>query len=126
MPPSDQTVLSPDAASFNCTSTGKPRADIYWINKENIVISNSTEKYILSKYTIGNCTITDPPSQCVLFSTLRILNTKAVDSGEYTCVANNVIGNYSSTTALIVNGKFSSCMDSLQVSNFIYCSYTRY
>ena len=111
MPPSDQTVLSPDTVSFKCSSTGRPRADIYWISKDNIVISNTTEKFVISTYAIGNCNISDP---CMSSSTLQILNTRAVDSGEYTCVATNIVGNYSSTTILIVNGKHSICI--------IYCS----
>ena len=111
MPPSDQTVLSPDTVSFKCSSAGRPRADIYWISKDNIVISNTTEKFVISTYAIGNCNISDP---CMSSSTLQILNTRAVDSGEYTCVATNIVGNYSSTTILIVNGKHSICI--------IYCS----
>lgn len=44
-------------------------------------------------------------SQCVSSSTLQIVSTTAVDSGEYTCVANNVAGSDAGTAQLIVNGK---------------------
>ena len=110
IPPDDQTVLSPEVASFNCSSTGKPRVDMYWIDRDNVLINDTTDKYILSTYTIGNCTITDPPSQCVSSSTLQILNTRTVDSGEYTCVVTNEVGNYSSSTILIVNGEHCNCI----------------
>ena len=61
---------------------------------------------IITNSIMGNCTITDPPSQCVSSSTLQISNTRAVDSGEYTCVATNVAGMDDGTAQLIVNGKF--------------------
>ena len=54
---------------------------------------------------MGNCTITDPPSECVSSSRLEILKTRAVDSGEYTCVASSVAGTDSASTSLIVNGE---------------------
>jgi len=105
IPPDDQTLLSPEATAFNCTSIGKPRADIYWISDDKVVIKDTTDKYVLNTYIMGNCTITDPPSECVSSSRLEILKTRAVDSGEYTCVASNVAGTDSASTSLIVNGE---------------------
>jgi len=39
-------------------------------------------------------------------SRLEILKTRAVDSGEYTCVASNVAGRDDEITVLVVDGKF--------------------
>ena len=67
------------------------------------VIGNHLGRMV-SNSVMGNCTITDPPSQCVSSSTLQILNTRAVDSGEYTCIATNEAGRNIETANLIVNG----------------------
>ena len=67
------------------------------------VIGNHLGRMV-SNSVMGNCTITDPPSQCVSSSTLQILNTRAVDSGEYTCVASNEVGNDTVTAQLIIDG----------------------
>ena len=47
----------------------------------------------------------DIPTLCNSSSTLQILNTRAVDSGEYTCVANNDFGRDMASAQLTVNGK---------------------
>jgi len=47
----------------------------------------------------------DIPILCNSSSMLQILNTRAVDSGEYTCVATNNIGRDVASAQLIVNGK---------------------
>ena len=108
-PPTNTTVTSGEVVNFTCTATGKPRAVISWLRNNNEVISNNSLSdggvpVIITNSIMGNCTITDPPSQCVSSSTLQILNTRAVDSGEYTCVANNQAGNDKMMIALVVNG----------------------
>ena len=109
--PTNTTVTSGEDVNFTCTATGKPRAVISWLRNNNKMISNNSLSdggvpVIITNSTMGNCTITDPPSQCVSSSRLQIFNTRAVDSGEYTCVANNVAGSVDGTTKLIVNGKW--------------------
>ena len=108
-PPVDKNITSGDDVNFTCTATGKPRAVISWLRNNNEVISNNSLSdggvpVIITNSIMGNCTITDPPSQCVSSSRLQILNTRAVDSGEYICVATNVAGRNEVIAMLIVNG----------------------
>ena len=109
LPPTNATVTSDEDVNFTCTVTGKPRAVISWLRNNNEVISNKSLSdggvpVIITNSIMGNCTITDPPSQCVSSSRLQILNTRAVDSGKYTCVATNVAGRDEIIFVLIVNG----------------------
>ena len=69
-------------------------------------ITGSQLRSVVTNSTIGNCSITDPLSQCVSSSTLQILNTRVVDSGEYTCVATNEAGSDTATVQLIVDGAY--------------------
>ena len=83
---------------------------ISWLRNNNEVINDNSLSdggvpVIITNSTMGNCTMTDPRSECVSSSRLEILKTRAVDSGEYTCVASNVAGRDDETTLLIVNGK---------------------
>jgi len=71
----------------------------------NNSLSDGGVPVIITNSTMGNCTITDPPSQCMSSSTLQILKTRAFNSGGYTCVANNVAGRDVGAAQLIVNGK---------------------
>ena len=111
LPLTNTTVTSGEDVYFTCTATGKPRAVISWLRSNNKVISNNSLSdggvpVIITNSIMGNCTITDPPSQCVSSSRLQILNTRAVDSGEYTCVATNVAGSDRTSATLIVNGNY--------------------
>ena len=109
--PTNTTVTSGEDVNFTCTATGKPRAVISWLRNNNEVKNNSSLSdggvpVIITNSTMGNCTMTDPCSECVSSSRLEILKTRAVDSGEYTCVASNVAGRDDEITILVVNGKF--------------------
>ena len=109
-PPTNTTVTSGEDVNFTCTATGKPRAVISWLRNNNEVINDNSLSdggvpVIITNSTMGNCTMTDPHSECVSSSRLEILKTRAVDSGEYTCVASNVAGRDGEITLLIVNGK---------------------
>ena len=111
-PPVDRNITSGDDVNFTCTATGKPRAVISWLRNNNEVISNNSLSdggvpVIITNSIMGNCTITDPPSQCVSSSRLQILNTRAVDSGVYSCFATNEAGNVTNEGNLIINGKLS-------------------
>ena len=108
-PPANTTVTSGENVNFTCTATGKPRAVISWLRNNNEVINDNSLSDggvpVITNSTMGNCTMTDPRSECVSSSRLAILKTRAVDSGEYTCVATNVAGRDDETTILAVNGK---------------------
>ena len=90
MPPLTQTVTSFTNVTFICVANAKPRATIQWAKSGNVLSNTTTIK--ISSMTMGNCTITDPPEQCVISSTLKIFNTQPSDSGVYTCNATNEAG----------------------------------
>ena len=52
-----------------------------------------------------DCIITDPPSDCVITSTLDIYDVVPNDSGEYVCTAINDAGNDTASVSLTVHGK---------------------
>ena len=105
-PPINLTVISPDIATFNCTATAKPRAVIQW-TKNEVVLNGTMGKFSISDSTEGDCIITDPPSHCVITSTLDINLTVPNDSGEYVCTAINAAGNDFASVSLTVHGKYS-------------------
>ena len=102
--------LSGSSVNFTCAATGKPRPAISWFRNDSKLLTNHLSgggiPVVITNSVMGNCTITDPPSQCVSSSTLQILNTRAVDSGEYTCIASNEAGSDTVMINLIVNGKY--------------------
>ena len=110
-PPVDRNITAGEDVNFTCTATGKPRAVISWFRNNNELMNNSfsdgSSPIIINDIKNGNCTITDPPSQCVSSSILHILNTTTPDSGVYSCIATNKAGNATNETNLVVNGKLS-------------------
>ena len=105
----DRILTSNENVNFSCVTTGTPQAVISWLRNNNVLISSNSLSdggvpVVISNSVMGNCTITDPPSQCVSSSTLQILNTRAVDSGEYTCIASNEVGRDTAIFNVIVNG----------------------
>ena len=104
-PPTNLTVVSPNSARFNCTATAKPRAVIQW-TKNGIVLNGTAGKIFISDVKEGDCIITDPPSECVIISTLKINDTVPNDSGEYVCTAINAAGNDTASVSLPVHGEY--------------------
>ena len=51
------------------------------------------------------CIITNPPSDCVITSTLEIADNVPNDSREYLCTAINPAGNVTASASLTVHGK---------------------
>ena len=103
MPPSSQIAEASGNISFVCVASS--RATIHWVKNENL-LSNTTT-VIISSTTMGSCTITDPPDQCVTSSTLRIFDTQPSDSGVYTCNATNEAGYVEKTATLSVIGMYA-------------------
>ena len=64
-------------------------------------------KFSISDSTEGDCIITDPPSDCVITSTLDIYDAVPNDSGEYVCTAINAAGSNTTSVSLTVHGKSS-------------------
>ena len=106
-PPDNLTVVSPDSATFNCTATAKPRAVIQWTINNGTVLTGTMGKFTITPSTQGDCIITNPPSECMITSTLDIADNVPNDSGEYVCTAINVAGNDTESASLTVHGKDS-------------------
>ena len=101
-PPVTQTVESSSNVTFVCTANSKPRATIHWLRNEN-KLTNSL-KIVITTYTKGRCTITNPPDQCIISSTLEIFNVEPPDSGTITCNATNEAGYLEKSAILSVDG----------------------
>ena len=99
--PKENTVTASNTVMFTCMVTAKPQVLVYWTRNE--VVLNESMQYLITSTVTGNCS-SGSTSQCVSSSTLQILNTRVVDSGEYTCVAINVAGNDSTSILLDVHG----------------------
>ena len=64
-------------------------------------------KFFISYSIEGDCIITEPPSDCVITSTLDINDIVPNDSGEYVCTAINAAGSDTASGSLTVHGKYS-------------------
>ena len=118
VPPSTHIVKSSSNVTFICVVNAKPRARIQWINNRLVLINDN--KTIITNETNGNCSITDPPSQCETNSTLTIINAEPHDSGEYTCNATNEGGYVERSATLSVDGMYV-CLYVNYV--YIHCTY---
>ena len=74
--------------TFSCNVTGNPRPSISWKKDGNLLTTNSSHLFQ------SNGTI------------LQIINLTRGDTGNYTCIANNTLGNNSLTEELIVLCKY--------------------
>ena len=86
--------LAGSTAKFICSAVARPQHTTEWL-KDNVQLSNS------SKYQITGL---GTPT-----SILNIFNLSLADSGNYTCVADNVHGNASTSDELLIQGKSLSC-----------------
>ena len=82
--------LAGSTAKFTCSAVARPQHTTEWL-KDNVQLSNS------SKYQITGL---GTPT-----STLSIFNLSLADSGNYTCIADNVHGNASTSDELFIQGK---------------------
>ena len=64
-------------------------------------------KFFINDVRQGDCIITNPPSECVITSTLDINDIVPNDSGEYVCTAVNDAGSNTTSVSLTVHGKYS-------------------
>ena len=91
---------------FYCSATGKPIPTIKWL-RYNLQLDSSVQpQFTITYSTEGSvCGKQDLPTLCNSSSRLEILNSRAVDSGEYSCVATNNFGSDMASAELTVNGK---------------------
>ena len=92
--PTSLNVLAPNPVNLTCTAKGKPSPDIVWIKEVN----GDQMEYSQSQDRLDIATVqrTDMST-----STLTISPTDALDTANYSCMAENVIGNISSQSAKI-------------------------
>ena len=96
--PMDQITIQPNNAIFICTATGLPRPLIQWrveTSNTQILLSNSTQLLIQESIT----------GERERISTLRLLQTNANNTGNYTCIAENIVASINSTATFTVYGK---------------------
>ena len=82
--------------TFSCQATGEPVPNITWYFNGVMINISDASKY--NKTSLVNGTSIE--------SLLTIINTQSSDVGTYTCQAENIIGNDSSSGILVVNGKY--------------------
>ena len=87
--------------TFQCKASGSPSPIINWYKNENILLMSSD-----SRITVG------PVSEQILTSglhevvqNLTIINTTSSDSGNYSCLGNNIAGSQLEAFKLIVWSK---------------------
>ena len=85
-------IIVTEGDSITCTATGYPEPDIVWLNTNGSVVHKNRSNR-LSTY-FGN-----------IFSKSVSMIVRRDDGGNYTCVANNSIGNDISNISITVNCK---------------------
>ena len=90
---SNFTLMLHKTGAFSCTATGKPLIVIHWL-KDGSPFNGLYSPGINITYssTGSNCSDNAPADQCVMSSTVNILNATSTDTGIYTCVAANDYG----------------------------------
>ena len=105
--PISQVSMAAINVTFTCVANANPRAIIQWSFNGNVLRNMSDtdgSRYYIINEIEGNCSVTDPPSQCERSSTLDIVNTELADSGIYTCNASNAAGADTVSAKLTVTG----------------------
>ena len=93
--PVDVDVLSPGPAILNCTATGEPTPQFTW----NKVFPNGTTVEVSD--SMSNIGISTTLSGEDITSTLTISTTSAFDTANYSCTAENIFHNASSSQAAV-------------------------
>ena len=108
--PDNLTVVQPQDATFSCNATARPRPNITWWRVEDGSMSQVMAvdgEYIIEEANFG---------ERVRSSTLTIVDAEPNDTGEYACLAQNIVpGDDIEFANLTVHGKLCS--------NHILCAY---
>ena len=70
-----------------------------------MVLTGTMSKFTITDTTEGDCIISNPPSECMITSTLDIADNIPNDSGQYVCTAINDAGNDTTSALLTVHGE---------------------
>ena len=97
-------VLAPDPVTLTCTAKGEPSPDIVWMKEVN----GDEMEYSESQDGLDIVTV---QSTNMSSSTLTISSTDALDTANYSCMAENVIGSIRSQPAEVtVFGECIACI----------------
>jgi len=98
-------VIANNTGTFYCNATGKPLVAIYWLKDGSpFDIGVRPDINITFSDAGSNCSLKDPPEECVRSSTVQIYNTMSTDTGNYTCVVSNDYGEQDRSLYLTVKG----------------------
>ena len=99
--PQPQDILAPAAVTLTCSSDGQPVPDIIWIKR----LANGTTFEFTSSF--ANINITEDVNEPNKTSYLTIEPTTALDTANYSCRVQNLVGSLTSTEAEVnIFGKF--------------------
>ena len=90
--PTDVSVVAPDPVTLMCTARGEPLPVIVWIKEAN----GTQTEYSVSENGLEISTV---QSASTTTSTFTIGPTDLADTGNYSCVAGNLLGNSTSQPA---------------------------
>ena len=99
--PTSLSVLAPSPVTLTCTAKGKPSPDIVWIKEVN----GDQIKYFQSQDRLHIATVQRTNMSS---STLTISPTDALDTANYSCMAENLIGSICSQPAEVT--VFGECI----------------
>ncbi|KAG1650328.1 Down syndrome cell adhesion molecule-like protein Dscam2 [Nymphon striatum] len=88
-----RTLQPGPSISLKCTASGRPTPNMIW--KYNDQYLEENERYVFREKILGNGTV---------HSKVIIKSVRAIDGGEYTCMANNAVGNISHAGTINVYG----------------------
>ncbi|KAG1671041.1 Down syndrome cell adhesion molecule-like protein Dscam2 [Nymphon striatum] len=88
-----RTLQPGPSISLKCTASGRPTPNIIW--KYNDQYLEDNERFVFREKILGNGTV---------HSKVIIKSVRAIDGGEYTCMANNEVGNISHAGTINVYG----------------------
>ena len=97
IPENEQSYALTENDNITCTATGYPVPDIVWLNNDGSEVKENR----LMPGSVMTTDIGNIPSVSVSMIMRRN------DSGNYTCLANNSVGNDTSTVHITVQCKFS-------------------
>ena len=111
------TVNETEVALFECTATGIPPPTISWYR--NGIEFSGDPRITLSNHTAPSLVQGDGGMVYSVSRTLMLVDSGDDDSGTYTCVADNIVGNDSQEFELVVQSELGQ----FQVFAVFYCSH---